>query len=49
MGLRKENELRAILGIPDDEALMAVIAVGKRTADPEKPPRKAMDDIVKFF
>ena len=49
MGLRKENELRTILGISDDEALMAVIAVGKRTADPEKPPRKAMDDIVKFF
>ena len=49
MGLRRENELRAILNIPDDEALMSVIAVGKRVADPEKPERKAMDDVVKFF
>ncbi len=49
MGLRNEKELRSILGIPDDEALMSVIAVGKRAADPVKPERKNIDDIVKFF
>ena len=49
MGLRKEDQLRELLGIPDDEALMSVIAVGKRAADPVKPERKNIDDIVKFF
>ena len=49
MGLRREAELRAILGIPDDEALMSVIAIGKRAADPEKPARLPISEIVKFF
>ena len=49
MGLRREKELREILAIPDDEALMSVIAVGKRAVDPEKPERKNIDDVVRFF
>lgn len=49
MGLRKENEIRAFFGISDDEALMSVIAVGKRATDPEKPQRKEIEEIAKFF
>lgn len=49
MGLRREDKLREILSIPEDEALMAVIAVGKRSADVDKPRRKELDEIVKFF
>lgn len=49
MGLRREEKLRDILGIPEDEALMSVIAVGKRAADPEKPQRKEIKEIAKFF
>lgn len=49
MGLRKEALLREILGIADDEIVMSVIAVGKRAVDPEKPERKPIGEIAKFF
>ena len=49
MGLRCEDKLRKMLDIPDDEAMMAVIAVGKRTVDVNKPDRRALDEIVRFF
>ena len=49
MGLRDENELKAVFNIPEDEAIMAVIAVGKRKSTPEKPQRKEISEIVKFI
>ncbi len=49
MGLRDADALVEIFNIPSDEAIMSVIAVGKRTADPEKPPRKALDEILKII
>ena len=49
MGLRREEKLRDMLGIPEDEAIMSVIAVGMRAADPEKPQRKEIEEIAKFF
>lgn len=49
MGLRDENELKTLFDIPDDEAIMAVIAVGKRTADPQKPIRKNIEEILKII
>lgn len=49
MGLRREELLREMFSIPEDEALMSVIALGKRAADVNKPERKDMDDIAKFF
>lgn len=49
MGLRDENALKELFSIPADEAIMAVIAVGKRTSDPNKPARKNLDEILKII
>ena len=46
MGLRDVDALVEIFDIPSDEAIMSVIAVGKRTATPEKPQRKDIEDIL---
>ena len=49
MGLKNNDMLRKTLQIPDDEEVMSVIAVGKRNVDPEKPIRKDLSEILKFF
>lgn len=49
MGLRNVDALVKIFNIPGDEAVMSVIAVGKRTVTPEKPQRKEISEIVKFI
>lgn len=49
MGLRDEKNLREMLSIPEDEIMVAVIAVGKRATDPEKPIRNSIDEILKVF
>ena len=48
MGLRDAKALTDIFDIPADEAIMAVIAVGKRIATPDKPQRKEINEILKF-
>lgn len=49
MGMRDSDALRDILGIPDAETVLAVIALGYRASDPMKPNRKSLDDIAKFL
>ena len=49
MGLRNEAKLREMFDIPQDEIMMSVIAVGKRSSNPAKPERKSISDIVKFL
>lgn len=49
MGMRDSDELRKLFAIPDDECIMAVISLGYRASDPNRPERKATNDIVKFF
>ena len=49
MGMRDSDALRILFGIPDNETVMAVIALGHRASDPVKPTRKQLDEIVKFF
>ena len=49
MGLRDTDAIRAALDIPENEEIMSVIAIGKRAADPSAPPRKELDEVVKFF
>lgn len=49
MGLRNADMISKIFSIPNDEAIMAVIAVGKRALNPEKPQRKDMNEILKLI
>lgn len=49
MGIRDADQIRAILSIPDDEIIVSVIGVGYRNIDPDKPKRKEIDDIAKFY
>ena len=49
MGLRNEKKLREMMNISESEGTMAVIAVGKRENDPEKPQRRNIHEILKIF
>lgn len=49
MGGRDADDLRSVFGVPEGETIMAVIALGYRAADPQRPARKPLDEIVKFF
>lgn len=49
MGLREADKLREILSIPETETIVSVIAVGKADESPNRPPRKALDEIARFF
>ena len=49
MGMRDSDALRVLLRIPENETVMAVIALGHRASDPVKPTRKPLDEIAKFF
>ena len=49
MGIRDEKAIREALSIPENELLGAVIAVGYRAINPDKPKRKNVDDILKLF
>lgn len=48
MGIRDSEKLRAVCGIADTEQVVSVIAVGKRAIEPNMPPRKALDEILKI-
>ena len=49
MGLFDEPTLRAYLGVPSDEDLVVVIALGKKDIEPEMPERKPLDQVLKIF
>jgi len=49
MGLRDADALRELLGIPGNEQIMSVIAVGKRAKEPVQKPRKALEEVARFF
>lgn len=49
MGMRESDKLREIFGIPQSETVMAVISLGYRAADPTRPGRKELSEMVKFF
>ena len=49
MGIRDADKLRAGFGIPESQDVVAVIAVGVRETDAQKPKRKTPEDITKFF
>ena len=49
MGIRDGESIRAAAGVPDTEAVFAVIALGYRDQDPAPKPRKALSEIVKYM
>ncbi|MBQ9885945.1 MAG: nitroreductase family protein [Lachnospiraceae bacterium] len=49
MGIRDEVKLRELLGIPESEEVVSVIAVGYRDIEPKKPVRKEIEEILKLY
>ena len=49
MGMRDADAIRAEFGIPENEIIMAVIALGYRAQEPSRPERRPFDDVVKIF
>lgn len=49
MGMRDGEGLRTQFNIPENETIMAVIALGYRAEEPRDPVHKSLDEFVKFF
>ncbi|MGN1119798.1 MAG: nitroreductase family protein [Oscillospiraceae bacterium] len=49
MGIRDSAAIRQLLSVPETEIIASVIAVGYPAEAPEKPKRKSLEDIAKFF
>ena len=49
MGIRDGSAIREKLGIPGNEQIMSVIAIGKRAKDASPRPRKELEEVTKFF
>ncbi len=49
MGLRDADKIRELLEIPETETIVSVIAVGVPEEEPERPKRRELDSIVKFY
>jgi len=41
--------LREAFDIPKEESIVSVISVGYSDADPDRPTRKSVEEIAKFF
>ena len=49
MGMRDADGLRKAFNIPENETIMAVISLGYRAAEPDRPDRRPLNEIVKFY
>ncbi len=49
MGIRDADAISTALSLPADEVVVAVLGLGHRLATPERPPRKAVSDIARFY
>ena len=49
MGMRNADALRALFDIPENEMVLAVIALGYRAQDPSTPVHRPLDEIAKFY
>ncbi len=49
MGLYKEGKIRELFGIPDEENVVVVIALGKADINPDMPQRQETEDVLKIF
>ena len=48
MGIRSGEKIRELLGVPEEEEVVSVIALGKRARDPHAPARKELAEVVRF-
>lgn len=48
MGIRDADNIRKRLNIPDEETIVAVIALGYAAKEANMPPRKEVSDIIRF-
>ena len=49
LGMRDADALRKLFEIPENETIMAVISLGYRAGEPNRPERRPLDDIAKFY
>lgn len=49
MGMRDSEGLRSLFNIPENETVMAVIALGYRAEEPTQPEHRNFDEVVSFF
>ena len=49
LGIRDAEKIKAIMGIPDDEVVTSVIALGRAAGATAKPPRKPVGEVVKVL
>ncbi len=49
MGLRDADRIRTLLEIPAEETIVSVIGLGYASVDPQRPPRKPLDEVVRFY
>ena len=49
MGIRDADNIRKLLDIPQEEIIVAVIAVGKAAEEPARPKRREIEEIVRFY
>lgn len=49
MGIRDADNIRKLLDIPQEEIIVAVIAVGKAAEEPARPKRGEIEEIVRFY
>ena len=49
MGIYKPDKLKTLFSIPENEDVVAVIALGKADIEPEMPQRNPVDQVLKIF
>ncbi|MGN1318796.1 MAG: nitroreductase family protein [Lachnospirales bacterium] len=49
MGIRDSEKIRELLDIPTSETIVSVIAIGYGEIKANKPERKSVEDIVKYY
>ena len=48
LGIRDAEKIKALMGIPEDEVVTSVIALGKSAQPAAKPPRKPVGEVLKI-
>ncbi len=49
MGIRDEAKIRELLNVAENEIIVAVIGLGYPDIEPDKPKRKTVEDITKYY